>query len=63
LPPGYFEKLAPSISSSREREGPGLFSSGELKEDPGCRVYAHAGMEDFLKTRYKRHFLAREIVP
>lgn len=63
LPPGYFEKLG-AIDFVRDGESrPWNFFFRQLREDPGCRVYAHAGMEEFLKDQYKRHFLAREIVP
>jgi len=63
LPPGYFEKLGTIDFVLKGERRPWDFLFRELKEDPGCRVYAHAGMEEFLKARYRRHFLAREIVP
>jgi hypothetical protein len=63
LPPGYFEKLGTIDLVINGEKRPWHFLFRELKEDPGCRVYAHAGMEEFLKSRYKAHFLPREIVP
>lgn len=63
LPGGYFEELG-TIGFIRDGEKrPWRFLFRQLKEDPGCKVYAHEGMEDFLKGEYRRHFLAREIVP
>lgn len=63
LPRGYFERLG-TIDFIRDGEKrPWHFLFRQLREDPGCRVYAHAGMEEFLKDQYKRHFLAREIIP
>ncbi len=63
LPPGYFEDLGTIDFVSNGKNRPWHFLFRQLKEDQGCRVYAHAGMEEFLARQYKRHFLAREIVP
>jgi len=64
LPTGYFEHLG-SVDFVRDKNvrAPWQFFFRQLKEDPGCRVYAHPGMEEFLKGQYRRHFLAREITP
>ena len=63
LPPGYFEKLG-TIDFVRDGQSrPWQFLFRQLRDDPGCRVYAHAGIEDFLRDEYRRHFLAREIIP
>jgi hypothetical protein len=63
LPQGYFEELGTIDFVSNGEKRPWHFLFRQLKEDPGCRVYADAGMEEFLNSQYKRHFLAREIVP
>jgi hypothetical protein len=63
LPDSYFEELG-AIDYTRDgKKRSWRFLFRQLKEDPGCKVYAHAGMEEFLKAEYRRHFLAREIVP
>lgn len=62
LPPGYFEELGSIDFVHEGKRRPWRFFFRQLKEDPGCKVYAHAGMEGFLKDQYRRHFLAREIV-
>ncbi len=63
LPPGYFETLGTIDFALAGEKRPWKFLFRQLREDPGCRVYSHAGMEDFLKSQYKKHFLARQIVP
>ena len=63
LPDGYFEELGTIDFVHNGGKRPWRFLFRQLKEDPGCKVYAHAGMEEFLRKEYRRHFLAREIVP
>lgn len=64
LPRGYFEHLG-SIDFVRDKtvRASRKFLFRQLKEDPGCRVYSYPGMEGFLEDQYRRHVLAREIVP
>ncbi len=62
VPPGYFEELGTIDFTHGGEKRPWRFLFRQLKEDPGCKIYAHAGMEEFLKAEYRRHFLAREIV-
>ncbi len=63
LPQGYFEEFGTIDFTYNGKKRPWRFLFRQLKEDPGCRVYAHAGMEGFLREQYTRHFLARELVP
>lgn len=63
LPGGYFEELGTVDFIEDGTMRPWRFFFRQLKEDPGCKVYAHPGMDEFLKAEYRRHFLAREIVP
>ncbi len=63
LPDGYFEELGTVDFVHNGEKRPWRFLFRQLKEDPGCKVYAHAGMEEFLRAEYRRHFLAREIIP
>jgi hypothetical protein len=34
----------------------------QMQEDPGCSVWSHPDLEDFLRREYKRLFLPREIM-
>ncbi|MDD3846067.1 MAG: hypothetical protein PHC90_06850 [Syntrophorhabdaceae bacterium] len=62
LPAGYFESLGTIEFVHEGQSSPWRFLFRQLREDPGCRVYCHPGMEEFLQTQYRRHFLPREIV-
>ena len=62
LPAGYFESLG-SMVHCLPNEAPvsRQVLYRELKEDPGCRVWAHPGLKGFLDEQYERLFLARHI--
>jgi len=62
LPKGYFESLG--TIDFVQPDGivkPWPIYYRQLREDPGCRVWAHAGLEAFLRAEYGRLFFAREI--
>ncbi len=63
LPSGYFEELGSIDVIQAGQKKLWRFLFRQLKEDTGCKVYSHSGLEGFLKEQYRRHFLPREIVP
>ena len=62
LPGGYFESLG-TINLVRQAgvTMPQPVYYRELREDPGCRVWAHPDLEDFLRAEYSRLFFTRDI--
>lgn len=62
LPGGYFESLG-TIELARGTGAPAPQSVfyRALREDPGCRVWAHPGLVDFLRAEYSRLFFTRDI--
>jgi anti-sigma regulatory factor (Ser/Thr protein kinase) len=64
LPPGYFESLGSiDLVQADGLTKPWTIYYRQLNEDLGSRVWAHPGLEGFLRSEYKRLFFAREIRP
>lgn len=62
MPNGYFESLGTIDLVQPEGDArPRSVYYRQLREDLGCQVWAHPGLEAFLKAQYSRLFLAREI--
>jgi anti-sigma regulatory factor (Ser/Thr protein kinase) len=64
LPRDYFELLGTvsyTIPEKGLRESP--FFYRQLHEDPGSQVWAHPDLAPFLRERYRRLLLPREVLP
>ena len=62
LPRGYFESLGTidytqPDGAVQRRE----IYYRQINEDPGCRVWVHPAIEDFLRAEYRRLFFLREV--
>ncbi len=61
-PRGYFEPLgATSFTGPDGTVKPWPVYYRQLREDPGCQVWAHPDLESFLKAEYQRIAFTREI--
>lgn len=62
LPGGYFESLgAINLVGQAGVPAPQTVYYRELREDPGCRVWAHPDLAGFLRAEYSRLFFTRDI--
>jgi anti-sigma regulatory factor (Ser/Thr protein kinase) len=62
FPRGYFELLGTvemNLPGGSKRSWPTYYR--QMKEDYGCRVWVHPGIEEYLRTEYGRLVLARDI--